>query len=66
MRTIMPGVYAEPTEVAVATVIAVGIDTGCFGGRLTTMILNGDEPVEFVQVQASKQYCPWPIGQQPS
>lgn len=45
----------------------IGIDTGCcFGGRLTAMILNGDEPLVFVQVQAKRQYYPWPKGLAPS
>ena len=48
-------------------VSTVGIDTGCcFGGRLTAMILNGDEPLAFVQVQAKRQYYPWPKGFSPS
>lgn len=41
----------------------IGIDTGCcFGGRLTAMILDGSAEPAFVQVQASRNYFPWPRG----
>ena len=41
-----------------------GIDTGCcFGGRLTAMILTSWPFMPtFVQVQAKRQYYPWPKG----
>ncbi len=44
-----------------------GIDTGCcFGGRLTAMILQDEQEPAFVQVQAKRQYYPWPKGATPS
>lgn len=37
-----------------------GIDTGCvFGGRLTALVLHDGGKVEFVQVQAKREYHPW-------